>query len=73
MTVNGELAKLEFDTTFAHGIHAGVRLPQLEPAVAFVKRGGRAHILQDRARSYKEPFTISITKFDGTTAVISNQ
>jgi hypothetical protein len=29
--------------------------------------------LRDRAKSYNEPFTIKITKFDGTTAVISNQ
>jgi hypothetical protein len=30
-------------------------------------------ILQDRARSYNEPFTVNITKFDGTTATITNQ
>jgi hypothetical protein len=29
-------------------------------------------VLRDRARSYNEPFTIAITKFDGTTATISN-
>jgi hypothetical protein len=30
-------------------------------------------VLNDRANSYAEPFTIHITKFDGTTATISNQ
>jgi hypothetical protein len=30
-------------------------------------------VLQDRANSYGEPFTIQITKFDGTTAPITNQ
>jgi hypothetical protein len=30
-------------------------------------------VLQDRAAGYNEPFTINITKFDGTTATISNQ
>jgi len=30
-------------------------------------------VLRDRAASYNEPFTINITKFDGTTATISNQ
>ncbi len=30
-------------------------------------------MLNDRAYSYAEPFTINITKFDGTTATISNQ
>jgi hypothetical protein len=29
-------------------------------------------VLRDRARSYNEPFTISIAKFDGTTATITN-
>jgi hypothetical protein len=28
--------------------------------------------LSDRARSYNEPFKITITKFDGTTATITN-
>jgi len=28
--------------------------------------------LRDRAQSYSEPFQISITKFDGTTATITN-
>ena len=30
-------------------------------------------ILQDRARTYAEPFTVSLTKIDGTIATISNQ
>ena len=29
--------------------------------------------LNDRAQTYNEPFTISLTKFDGTTATIANQ
>jgi hypothetical protein len=29
-------------------------------------------VLQDRAKSYSEPFSITITKFDGTKATISN-
>jgi len=29
-------------------------------------------VLNDRAKSYNEPFTIEITKFDGTTATITN-
>jgi hypothetical protein len=28
--------------------------------------------LRDRARIYNEPFTVSLTRFDGTTATISN-
>jgi len=30
-------------------------------------------VLQDRAKSYNEPFSITIKKFDGTNATISNQ
>jgi hypothetical protein len=29
--------------------------------------------LNDRARTYNEPFTVTLTKFDGTTATISNK
>jgi hypothetical protein len=28
--------------------------------------------LKDKAKTYNEPFTVNITKFDGTTATISN-
>jgi len=30
-------------------------------------------VLRDRAGSYAEPFSINITKFDGTTVTVSNQ
>ena len=30
-------------------------------------------VLQDRARTYREPFTVNLTKIDGTIATISNQ
>jgi hypothetical protein len=29
--------------------------------------------LRDRARTYNEPFTVELTKFDGTIATIFNQ
>jgi hypothetical protein len=29
--------------------------------------------LRDKAKTYNEPFTVKLTKFDGTTATISNQ
>ena len=35
------------------------RFPQLSCSLLSGQGGGRADILQDRARSYKEPFTIS--------------
>jgi len=30
-------------------------------------------VLEDRAASYAERFSINITKFDGTTVTVSNQ
>ena len=73
ITVNGELNKLANNVSFGHGIHAGIHwrsdtLPpiQLGEAVAI-------SMLQDRAATYAEKFTVSLTKIDGTTATISNQ
>ena len=73
MTVNGELHKLAHNVSFGHGIHAGIHWRsdtdtsiQLGEAVAL-------SVLQDRAKTYNEKFSISLTKVDGTTATISNQ
>jgi hypothetical protein len=73
ITVNGELNKLANNVSFGHGIHAGIHWRtdtsssiQLGEAVAI-------SILQDRARAYREPFTVSFRKIDGATATISNQ
>jgi len=72
LTVNGELHKLAHNISFGHGIHAGVHWRsdtdtsiQLGEAVAL-------SYLRDRARSYNERFSVSLTKLDGTTATISN-
>jgi len=72
MTVNGELHKLAHNISFGHGIHAGIHWRsdtdtsiQLGEAVAL-------RVLQDRASTYNEKFSINITKTDGTTATISN-
>jgi hypothetical protein len=72
LTVNGELHKLAHNISFGHGIHAGIHWRsdtetsiQLGEAVAL-------SYLQDRARTYNERFSISLTKVDGTTATISN-
>jgi hypothetical protein len=72
LTVNGELHKLAHNISFGHGIHAGIHWRsdtdtsiQLGEAVAL-------SYLQDRAHTYNEQFSISLTKLDGTTATISN-
>jgi hypothetical protein len=72
LTVNGELHKLAHNISFGHGIHAGIHWRsdtetsiQLGEAVAL-------SYLRDRARTYNEHFSVSLTKLDGTIATISN-
>src|SRR5206468_1733028 len=73
LTVNGELNKLAFNISFGHGIHAGIHFRSSTYWSILLGEQVALSILRDRARSYNEPFSISITKFDGTTAIISNQ
>jgi hypothetical protein len=72
LTINGELHKLASNISFGHGILAGIHWRsdtdtsiQLGEAVAL-------SYLRDRARTYNEQFSVSLTKLDGTTATISN-
>jgi hypothetical protein len=73
LTLNGELSKLAFNISAGHGIHAGIHFRSSTYWSILLGEQVALSILQDRARSYNEPFTINITKFDGTTATISNQ
>lgn len=73
LTVNGELAKLGFNISTGHGIHAGIHFRSSTLQSLLLGEQVALSVLQDRARSYNEPFTIHITKFDGTKATISNE
>ena len=73
LTINGELAKLGFNISFGHGIHAGIHFRSSSLQSLLLGEQVGLGILQDRAKGYNEPFTIKLTKFDGTTATISNQ
>jgi hypothetical protein len=73
LTVNGELNKLGWNITTGHGIHAGIHFRSSNYYSLLLGEQVGISVLQDRADSYNEPFTIHITKFDGTTATISNQ
>ena len=73
LDINGELTKLAFNVSFGHGIHAGIHFRSSTYWSILLGEQVALSVLQDRAKSYNEPFTISITKFDGTTATISNQ
>ncbi len=73
LDINGELNKLAYNVSFGHGIHAGIHFRSSTYWSILLGEQVALSILQDRARSYNEPFTINITKFDGTTATITNQ
>jgi hypothetical protein len=73
LDINGELNKLAYNVSFGHGIHAGIHFRSSTYWSILLGEQVALSILQDRARSYNEPFTINITKFDGTAATITNQ
>jgi len=71
--INGELNKLAWNVTIGHGIHAGIHFRSSSYWSILLGEQVALAVLRDRARSYNEPFTVNITKFDGTTATITNQ
>jgi hypothetical protein len=73
LTINGELSKLAWNITTGHGTHAGIHFRSSSYYSILLGEQVGLSVLQDRANGYNEPFTIHITKFDGTTATISNQ
>ena len=73
LDINGELSKLAFNISFGHGIHAGIHFRSSTYWSILLGEQVALSILRDRAKSYNEPFTVNITKFDGTTATITNQ
>jgi hypothetical protein len=73
LTVNGELNKLGHNVTFGHGIHAGIHWRSDSDTSLLLGEAFALAFLRDKAKTYNEPFTVTLTKFDGTTATISNQ
>lgn len=71
--INGELSKLAFNIPFGHGVHSGIHFRSSNYWGILLGEMVALSVLQDRAKGYNEPFTINITKFDGTTATITNQ
>ncbi len=72
LTVNGELNKLASNISFGHGIHAGIHWrSDTKTSIELGERVALSY-LRNHARTYNEPFSISLTKLDGTTATISN-
>ena len=73
ITVNGELNKLAHNISFGHGIHAGIHWRSDTDSSIQLGEALAISVLQDRARTYNERFTVNFTKIDGTTATVSNQ
>ena len=73
LDINGELSKVAFNVAFGHGVHAGIHFRSSNYWGVLLGEAVALSVLKDRALSYNEPFTINITKFDGTTATITNQ
>jgi len=72
LTVNGELNKLGHNITLGHGIHPGIHYRSDSDESLKLGEAVALSILQDKAACYNEKFSVSLTKFDGTTATISN-
>jgi len=73
LTVNGELNKLGHNVSFGHGIHAGIHWRSDTDTSLLLGEAVALSFLRDRALTYNEPFTVQLTRFDGTTATISNK
>jgi hypothetical protein len=73
LTVNGELNKLGHNVSFGHGIHAGIHWRSDTDTSLLLGEAVALSFLRDKARTYNEPFNVTLTKFDGTTATISNK
>ena len=73
ITVNGELNKLAHNVSFGHGIHAGIHWRSDTEQSMLLGEAMALSVLQDKAQTYHEKFTVSITRLDGSTATISNE
>jgi len=73
LTVNAELNKLAENISFGHGIHAGIHWRSDTDTSLLLGEAVALSYLKDKAKCYNEPFTVHLTKLDGTTATISNQ
>ena len=73
ITVNGELNKLAHNVSYGHGIHAGIHWRSDTETSMLLGEAMALSILQDRAHTYHEKFTVQLTKLDGSIATITNE
>jgi hypothetical protein len=72
LTVNSELHKLASNISFGHGIHAGIHWRSDTEASVLLGEAVALSYLRDRARTYNERFSVTLTRLDGSTETISN-
>lgn len=72
LTINGELNKLGHNVSFGHGIHAGIHWRSDTDTSLLLGEAIALSFLRNKACTYNEPFSVNITRFDGTIATISN-
>jgi hypothetical protein len=72
LTVNGELAKLGSNVTFGHGTHAGIHWRSDSLTSLLLGEAVALNYLKEKARTYNEPFSVTLKKFDGTPVTITN-
>ncbi|HZQ67777.1 MAG TPA: vanadium-dependent haloperoxidase [Terriglobales bacterium] len=73
ITVGSELHKLMSNVSFGHGVHAGIHWRASTYASNLLGEAMAIGMLQDRAKTYNEKFTVTFTKLDGTKQTITNQ
>jgi hypothetical protein len=73
MTVNGELHKVACNVSFGHGIHSGIHWRSDTDTSIELGEAVALSVLQDRAHTYNEKFSVNLTKLDGSVATISNE
>lgn len=71
--INGELSKVAFNVCFGHGVHSGIHFRSSNYWGVLLGEEVALSVLGDRAKSYDEPFSHTITKFDGSRVTITNQ
>jgi hypothetical protein len=72
ITVNNELNKLGHNVSFGHGIHAGIHYRSDTDTSLLLGEAVAVSFLRDKSKTYNEPFTVSFTRFDGSTETVSN-
>jgi len=72
LTVNGELNKLGHNVSFGHGTHAGIHWRSDTDTSLLLGEACALSFLNEKAKTYNEPFSVTLQKFDGTTATITN-